>query len=97
MATLLTASFWTASQPPSAEAVMVIFLKNHDSWTQLVQLYHTDQVGMIVHKNGSIFPTDAVDQLPTERLELYRVLMRESGVTRSLGGNFTKKSFPFKS
>ena len=42
---------------------------------------------MIVHKNGSIYPTTAEEQLPSDRLELYRTLVKESGVTRSLGGN----------
>lgn len=44
-------------------------------------------MGMAVHKNGSIFPADAADQLSAERLSKYKVLVKEIGVTRSLGGN----------
>ncbi len=86
-AVLLMAVLWFGRQPPSDDAVMAIYQEHHESLHDLVQLYQADQVGMIVHKNGSIYPTGAEEQLSSDRLELYRTLVKESGVTRSLGGN----------
>ena len=86
-AVVLMAVLWFGRQPPSDEAVMAIYQEHQESLNYLVQLYQADQVGVIVHKNGSIYPTTAEGQLSSDRLELYRTLVKESGVTRSLGGN----------
>jgi hypothetical protein len=66
---------------------MALYDEHHEQMTQLVQFYQEDQVGMIVHKNGSIFPADTSDQLSVERLSKYKALVKEIGVTRSLGGS----------
>ena len=86
-AVVLLAVLWFGRQPPSYDAVIAIYQEHQASLNHLVQLYQEDQVGVIVHKNGSIYPTTAEEQLPSDRLELYRTLVKESGVTRSLGGN----------
>jgi hypothetical protein len=65
---ILIAAFGFGSQPPSDAAIMAIYYEHHDSLTQLVQLYQEDQVEVIVHKNGSIFPSKATQQLSSERL-----------------------------
>ncbi len=78
---------WLGRKPPSDEAVMAIYHEHQDSLTQLVELYHEDQVGVIVHKNGSIFPAEAEAELSSDRLSLYHELVKEIGVTRSIGGD----------
>ena len=84
---IVVAVFWFGSRPPSDETVMAIYQEHHDAMTQLAKLYQEDQVGMAVRKNGSILPTDAADRLSAERLDRYKALVKEIGVTRSLGGS----------
>ena len=86
-AVFLMTVLWFGRQPPSDDAVIAIYQEHQASLRHLVQLYQEDQVGVIVHKNGSIYPTTAEEQLSSDRLALYRTLVKESGVTRSLGGN----------
>ena len=84
---LIIAILGFGSQPPSDAALTTLYYEHQNSLTQLVQLYQQDQVGVIVHKNGSIFPAEAKTQLSSERLSRYKTLVKEIGVTRSLGGN----------
>ena len=84
---ILVVVSWFGSQPPSDKTVIGIYREHHDRMNQLVQLYHEDQVGVIVHKNGSIYPKDATAQLSSDRLGQYKKMVKEIGVTRSMGGN----------
>jgi hypothetical protein len=89
LAGLIVLGFWAGSQPPSDQAIITIFQEHRAQLTQLVHLYQEDKVGIIVHKNGSIFPAEATNQLSTEHLNFYRALVQESDVTRSLWNKTT--------
>jgi hypothetical protein len=67
---LSLAVLWLGSQPSSDEKVIALHHTNQESLTQLVQLYQEDQVGVIVRRNGSIFPAEATVQLSPDRLSL---------------------------